>query len=81
MKNHLAVIVSMIFLLVVLITGCEKTNDSKYTPPVDHTISKDGFMHKSGLDQPLKNCINCHGSDLQGGTSGVSCFECHGKEW
>jgi cytochrome c553 len=81
MKNHSLGKVSMILLMLVLLIGCEKTNNSKYTPPADHTISKDGFMHKSGLDQPLTNCISCHGSDLEGGTTGVSCFECHGKEW
>ena len=69
-------------LLVVLISSCEKTNDiPKYSPPTDHTISKDGTMHKSGLDQPLTNCVSCHGSDLKGGTTGVSCYECHGKQW
>jgi mono/diheme cytochrome c family protein len=81
MKNHPLGKVSMILLMLALIIGCEKTTESKYTPPADHTISKDGFMHKSGLDQPLTNCISCHGSDLKGGNAGVSCFECHGKEW
>ena len=81
-KAHAAENVSILFLLLILIIACEKTNDlPKYNPPVDHTISKDGFFHKSGLDQPLTNCVSCHGSDLKGGTTGVSCFECHGKEW
>jgi hypothetical protein len=74
--------IPIIFLLVVLISSCEKTTDMpKYSPPSDHTVSKDGRMHKSGLDEPLTNCVSCHGSDLTGGTSGVSCYECHGKEW
>ena len=74
--------VSILFLMLILIIACEKTNDlPDYTPPADHTISKDGFLHKTGLDQPLTNCVSCHGSDLQGGTTGVSCYECHGKEW
>ncbi len=71
----------MVILLLVLTIACEKTNDSKYNPPADHTISKDGIMHKSGLNQPLTNCNSCHGVDLKGGSVGVSCFECHGKKW
>jgi len=81
MKIHGIVKVSLMLLMLVLITGCEETNNSKYNPPADHTISKDGYMHKSGLAQPLVNCVGCHGSDLKGGTTGVSCFECHGKQW
>ncbi len=74
--------VLMIFLLAVVFSSCEKTNDlPQYSPPSDHTINKEGAMHKSGLDQALTNCVSCHGSDLRGGTTGVSCYECHGKEW
>lgn len=81
MINRLAAKVSILLLMLVLVISCEKTNSSKYTPPADHTISKDGFMHLSGLEQPLASCISCHGADLKGGTTGVSCFECHGTEW
>ncbi|MGC9341089.1 MAG: hypothetical protein ACP5E3_00160 [Bacteroidales bacterium] len=81
LRKQAAGMVSLIFLLIVLSLGCEETNDSKYSPPADHTLSKDGYMHKSGLNQPLTNCADCHGSDLQGGTTGVSCYECHGREW
>ncbi len=63
-------------------SSCTKTTDlPKYSPPADHTISKNGTMHKPGLDQATVNCIACHGNDLQGGTTGVSCYECHGKKW
>ena len=81
-KVHAVEKISILLLMLTLIFACEKTNDlPKYTPPADHTISKDGFLHPSGLDQPLTNCVSCHGSDLEGGTTGVSCYECHGKEW
>ncbi len=56
-------------------------NKSKYNPPADHTISKDGAKHKPGLTDPLNNCSSCHGADLKGGDVGVSCYECHGKKW
>jgi len=74
--------VLMIFLTAAGISSCEKTNElPDYSPPSDHTINKEGALHKSGLDQPLTNCVSCHGSDLRGGSSGVSCYECHGQEW
>ena len=82
MKSRLAGLVSIILLLLVFMVSCEKENgSSNYNPPADHTISEDGFMHKSGLHQPLDNCVACHGADLQGGNVGVSCYECHGKKW
>ncbi|WP_167614924.1 hypothetical protein [Maribellus sediminis] len=75
-------IILTILLLFVLIVSCEKENEmSNYNPPADHSVSKDGIMHKSGLNQPLDNCVSCHGTDLKGGNTGVSCFECHGKKW
>ena len=81
-KKHLAVRVSLVMLVLVLIISCEKEKDfPDYNPPGDHTLSKDGIMHKSGLNQPMDNCINCHGADLKGGSSGVSCYECHGEAW
>lgn len=81
-KEHAAGKVSIILLMLVLIIACENENDlPEYNPPADHTVNEDGFMHKSGLTQPLANCVSCHGSDLKGGTTGVSCFECHGQKW
>ncbi len=64
--------------------GCSTSStdaNKDYDPPADHSKSKDGFMHKSGLNDPLQNCTSCHGDNLEGGTSGVSCYECHGKKW
>lgn len=71
----------VIIVVAMLGTGCELNDDGKYDPPADHDISKDGRMHKSGLNNPTEGCISCHGNELQGGSTGVSCYECHGKEW
>ena len=72
----------LIMSLLVLGVSCEEEGGkSGYNPPGDHTISQDGYMHKSGLNNPLDNCVSCHGADLRGGTTGVSCYECHGQKW
>ena len=71
----------MIFLLSFL-ASCESEDEyPQYNPPSDHTVSKDGVMHRSGLNDPTQNCTTCHGNDLTGGTAQVSCYECHGQEW
>ena len=46
-----------------------------------HTINKDDALHRPGLKEPAANCASCHGSDLRGGSVGVSCFKCHGNKW
>ena len=74
-QSTLIIIISTFLML------CSSSTESKYDPPSDHTISKDGAKHKSKLNSPLENCITCHGADLSGGDSGVSCYECHGKKW
>lgn len=55
--------------------------ESNYNPPQDHTVSKDGRMHKTGLGDPVTNCTTCHGSDLRGSETAPSCYECHSKKW
>lgn len=75
-------IIAIVIVVPFLFLSCESNgNESRYDPPADHTVSQDGAMHKSGLNQPLTNCVACHGNDLKGGSSQVSCYECHGKEW
>jgi len=69
-------------LAILLLIGCgESTTISSFNPPDDHNISKNGYMHKSGYSDPLNNCAECHGDDLQGGTVAVSCYACHGEKW
>jgi hypothetical protein len=60
---------------------CSSPNKSSGNAPADHTISKDGIKHKTGLNTPQTSCVSCHGQDLRGGTSETSCYTCHGKEW
>lgn len=71
----------MISLLTFVVCCSSEDEYPQYNPPLDHTINKDGVMHKSGISDPTLNCVDCHGNDLEGGTSQVSCYECHGREW
>jgi hypothetical protein len=64
-----------------LLTGCNSSTSPDSNAPADHIVNKNGVFHKSGLTDPLNNCTACHGSDLRGGTAGVSCFQCHGSKW
>ncbi|HGY57392.1 MAG TPA: hypothetical protein ENK44_16910 [Caldithrix abyssi] len=74
-----------ILILMIFLAACSEPTESenypKYNPPSDHTVNEDGVRHKPGLQDPLKNCVSCHGQDLKGGSVGVSCYECHGKKW
>lgn len=44
-----------------------------------HTVDLGGEMHEPGYDDPLANCVSCHGSNLNGGT-GPSCYDCHNND-
>lgn len=46
------------------------------TPPADHTETQGTTKHKPGKDDPLLNCVECHGKDLKG-NFGKSCYLCH----
>ena len=61
--------------------GCSHSTESDNNPPADHTVNIEGNKHKTGLNNPETNCVSCHGSNLTGGDSGVSCYDCHGKKW
>jgi hypothetical protein len=76
--KHTAIIIMLI--AVVLSISCKSTESGRNAPG-DHTIKKGGIYHKPGLDNPEDNCVSCHGNDLRSGSSGVSCFSCHGEIW
>ena len=40
-----------------------------------------GDVHGWAAEADLDSCKVCHGDDLLGGTSGVSCDSCHGDGW
>ncbi|MDA9951706.1 hypothetical protein N9D31_03920 [Oligoflexaceae bacterium] len=50
----------------------------------NHTVNNAGYFHHSGISDPIANCTQCHGNELQGATTrsgNPSCFLCHGQKW
>ncbi len=68
-------------LMALAMAACSSPAGDSAGHRADHTVNKSGVFHKPGLDNPLTNCVSCHGADLRGGTAGVSCFKCHGQKW
>jgi hypothetical protein len=70
----------LLTILIAFMVSC--TEDADPLPSVTHP---DGWMNKYAenfhgtKDQTIgsQTCSSCHGSDYNGGTSGVSCYDCH----
>jgi hypothetical protein len=67
--------------LIAIFLYCCTSPESNTGQHSGHTVNKAGVYHMTGLDDPETNCVQCHGNDLRGGTSGVSCYQCHGQVW
>lgn len=70
----------LVVFIAVFLNNCNSP-ESNTDQPSGHTVNKGGVYHMAGLDEPEANCVRCHGGDLRGGTSGVSCYQCHGQVW
>jgi hypothetical protein len=68
-------LVLVAILMVVVLAACEAFED----PPENHSIDFNGVWHMPGYEDPGTNCTPCHGDNLEGGSSGVGCYECHDK--
>lgn len=52
-------------------------SDADSSTPADHTEDNGGALHRPGKEDPLSSCVACHGADLAGGGTAVSCYGCH----
>ncbi len=69
----------MVLLSALLLGGCGDTNSKVvFSPDSGH---KAGWKleHNVAARDDLEQCMECHGKDLLGGTSSVSCLKCHAK--
>jgi predicted CxxxxCH...CXXCH cytochrome family protein len=62
------------------LAGCGKKDDSS-TGPHHPAGYYDFNVHGPDAKLQTQTCTDCHGADLEGGTSGVSCGDCHAAEW
>jgi len=74
-------VLMLVGLLVLAACSNPGSPDKSAKLPASHTINKGGHLHKSGLADPLSNRVSCHGSDLKGGTAGVTSCSCQRKKW
>jgi hypothetical protein len=68
-----------LFVLLALIAGCSERNDKSPINPDTgrHVENWLPAAHMEAAKSDLGSCSSCHGDDLKGGISGVSCTSCH----
>lgn len=70
----------LILFMLVSILGCSKSNDKTIVldasgkHPAGWTVASIGGNHPSSFLSSPDTCTECHGADLRGGVSKVSCF-------
>jgi hypothetical protein len=83
-RSYLVTVIVLFSIMVaLLLSGCtdpaadglhgSESHSNTYHP----TGWKDNPQHGSDFSTDPQNCKACHGEDLGGGTSGVSCADCH----
>jgi predicted CxxxxCH...CXXCH cytochrome family protein len=71
----------LLFIVMLVTTGCGTPNDNA---PFDADAGKHASdwvyaKHAAASRAAVDSCMECHGSDLAGGLSGVACGQCHLK--
>jgi len=69
----------LLFIVMLVSIGCGTPND---LAPFDSDAGKHASdwvyaKHAAVSDENINSCMECHGSDLAGGMSGVPCSQCH----
>jgi predicted CxxxxCH...CXXCH cytochrome family protein len=72
-------IVMLLVIAVIAAAGCGTPNDqSTFDPDTQrHIADWVRIKHAPAAQTDIAECTECHGDDLLGGTSGVSCDSCH----
>ena len=80
--NAKITLLPFIFLAFIILAGCETKVDDDWSGfgstahfPPPHEGDHVGYLMANAY--PLSSCQECHGADYDGGSSGISCVECH----
>jgi len=59
------------------LAGCGDRNDKAVFGPESGHLPDWTAVHKTSAKADLESCVECHGANLDGGISSVSCSMCH----
>lgn len=78
--SRIMLLVGSLIAVTLLAFGCADQNNNAAPPGAVHPAGW-GRSHAVQAAQPqeLRGCQGCHGIDFAGGSSAVSCFDCHGS--
>ncbi|MGK9477744.1 cytochrome c3 family protein [Melioribacter sp. OK-6-Me] len=74
----------LVLSLIFVLAACSDVQE-EITPPAQMSVHGTGFLSQSSdnfhgkklTDNSMESCKQCHASNYSGGTSGVSCVNCH----
>jgi hypothetical protein len=70
--------IGLAFLMLVMIAGCGTPNDKAPFDAATQGHTADWILrHAATQEANISSCAECHGADLAGGISMVSCTQCH----
>jgi hypothetical protein len=77
LMNRLVLLLA-VFVMGFAVSGC---NSGPVRNGYPHTVDNGGVMHGEGIADPLANCTECHGANLEGTADTPSCTSCHERRW
>ena len=81
--RHLATILALFPVIILLANGCTDPLEDGLSGSASNNIAyhpagwEDNPQHGIDYSANPQNCEACHGENLEGGSSGISCVDCH----
>lgn len=75
-------LIRFLIIIAIFLYSCSEKQDSLRVgthPEGWNNPQAEQFHAKVVLESGYEGCQSCHGTDYKGGTSGISCYQCHGN--